>query len=82
LRRRIISTTVAEQGIEVSKDELENDCLESARTIDIDEFVPKRDPPALPHPSLLFVAGRQSRTRRLRSHARRFHTFAEGYRDE
>jgi Ku protein len=29
--------------IEVSKDELENIALESTRTIDIDEFVPKRD---------------------------------------
>jgi non-homologous end joining protein Ku len=29
--------------IEVSKDELENIALESTRTIDIDEFVPKSD---------------------------------------
>jgi non-homologous end joining protein Ku len=29
--------------IEVSKDELENIALESTRTIDIDEFVPKND---------------------------------------
>src|SRR5216684_5357629 len=29
--------------IEVSKDELENVALESTRTIDIDEFVPKSD---------------------------------------
>ena len=29
--------------IEVSKDELENIALESTRTIDIDEFVPKAD---------------------------------------
>jgi len=29
--------------IEVSRDELENIALESTRTIDIDEFVPKSD---------------------------------------
>ncbi len=57
--------------IEVSKDELENIALESTRTIDIDEFVPKsRYRPALPHPSVLPGPGRQSRARRLRRHPR------------
>jgi DNA end-binding protein Ku len=40
--------------IEVSKDELDNIALESNRTIDIDEFVPKTDiDPRLPRPSVL-----------------------------
>jgi Ku70/Ku80 beta-barrel domain len=40
--------------IEVSKDELENIALESTRTIDIDEFVPKSSiDPRLPHPPVL-----------------------------
>jgi hypothetical protein len=53
--------------IEVSKDELENIALESTRTIDIDEFVPKAsiDPRYLIRPYYLFSAGRKSRPRRF-----------------
>jgi len=47
--------------IEVSKDELENIALESTRTIDIDEFVPKSDIDPLPHPSVLLGPRWESR---------------------
>jgi hypothetical protein len=51
--------------IELSKDELENIALESNRTIDIDEFVPKSGIDALSHPPLLFGSRRQSWPRRF-----------------
>jgi hypothetical protein len=56
--------------IEVTKDELENIAVDSNRTIDIDEFVPKADidPRYLIRP--LFRARRQSRSRRIRRYSR------------
>jgi hypothetical protein len=44
--------------VEVSKDELENIALESNRTIDINEFVPKADPRYLIRPYDLRPDGR------------------------
>jgi hypothetical protein len=44
--------------VEVSKDELENIALESNRTIDINEFVPKADPRYLIRPYYLRPDGR------------------------
>src|SRR6202043_61854 len=40
---RLATASNTDTYIEVSKDELENIALESTRTIDIDEFVPKSD---------------------------------------
>jgi Ku protein len=55
--------------VEVSKDELENIALESTRTIDIDEFVPKSsiDPRYLIRPYYLVPDG-ESWARRFRCH--------------
>ena len=57
--------------IEVSKDELENIALESTRTIDINEFVPKSDidPRYLIRPYYLVPDGKVG-PRRLRGHPR------------
>jgi DNA end-binding protein Ku len=46
--------------LEVTKDELENIALESTRTIEIDEFVPRTEIDDL-YPSLLHRSRRQSR---------------------
>ena len=65
--------------IEVSKDELDDIALESTRTIEIDEFVPRsdidsryRDPPLLPR------AGRQGRPRRIRGDPRNHPQHGQG----
>lgn len=59
------------QFIEVSKEELEEIALESARTIEIDEFVDlDRHRSALPDPPLLHPHRRQGRPRRARGDPR------------
>jgi non-homologous end joining protein Ku len=57
-------TTFTDTYIEVSKDELENIALESTRTIDIDEFVPKSsiDPRYLIRPYYLVPDGKSDTT--------------------
>ncbi len=57
--------------IEVTKDELDDIALDSTRTIEIDEFVPRRrDRQPLSDPPLLSRARRQGRPRRLRGDPR------------
>ncbi len=57
--------------VEVSTEELENVALESTRTIEIDEFVPRSDidPRYIIRP-VLPASGRQGRARRLRGDTR------------
>jgi DNA end-binding protein Ku len=47
--------------LEITTDELENIALESTRTIEIDEFVPRSEIDELSGPPLLHRAGRQGR---------------------
>jgi Ku protein len=57
--------------IEISKDELENIALDSTRTIEIDEFVPKAEHRStLSDQAVLPRAGRQGRPRCIRRHPR------------
>ena len=57
--------------VEVSKEELENVALESTRTIDIQQFVPREEiDPRYIHPPVLYRAKQQACARRVRYHPR------------